>query len=111
MLAFVASIILTGAVSVLNALDKVLLIFNVRLYPLTKKNVLQGKYTESISTPNPNRSGGYRISQRRGANHKGWGTNLLFWPILLQKRHENEKILHPELGARLWRSPSLRLDP
>ena len=47
-------------------------------------------------------SGGARISQRRGANHKGRGTNLLFWPIS-PKATWKWKNLDPEGGAPPWR--------
>ena len=45
-------------------------------------------------------SGRSRISQRRGANHKGGGSNLLFWPIFPKNCMEMKNIW-PQTGARV----------
>ena len=39
-----------------------------------------------------------------GANHKGGGANLLFWPIFPPKLHENEKKIGPT-GRRVSLAP------
>ena len=41
-------------------------------------------------------SGGSRISRTRDIKPKGWGSNLLLWPIFFQKLNENEEQLEQE---------------